>query len=276
MNPHRRINGQPGDRIAADDRGLSYGDGLFETVWVHEHQAPLWPRHMARLAEGCRRLDLPLPDPDWLWQETLLVVADLACAVVRITWTRGGGPRGYATPVQVQPTCIVSAASHTPWPADWYHHGIRMHVCRTRLASQPALAGIKHLNRLEQVLARREWQDPTVGEGLMLDFDDRVISATAANMFALVDGRLHTPALDRCGVAGTARARLLDDCPDAVETDMTLDTLLAADAVFITSAVRGIVPVCELAGRIWPPSAQVAQIQTAWRDAGLPPGQVSA
>ena len=275
MNRHLRINGRPCAVVNADDRGLTYGDGLFETVWMTSGKAPLWPRHMARLGEGCRRLGMPAPDPDRLWRDVLAACNGLASATVRITWTRGSGPRGYAPPASARPTCIVSAAPATPWPADWYHHGICMHLCRTRLAVQPALAGLKHLNRLEQVLARREWDDPQVGEGLMLDTQDRVISATAANVFALRGDTLCTPAVDLCGVAGTARAELLARRPDAEEVRWSLDALLAADAVFVTSAVRGVVPVRELDGRTWSPSARVRRLQDAWQSAGLPGGAVA-
>lgn len=275
MNLRTRINGQPETTVASDDRGLCYGDGLFETVWLHEGRAPLWTRHMARLGEGCRRLQMPAPDPDGLWRDVQAVVAGLDRAVARITWTRGRGPRGYAPPRDQRPTCVVSAAE-LPLPvADWYHQGIRMHLCRTRVAMQPALAGLKHLNRLEQVLARNEWHDETVGEGLMLDLEDRVISATAANVFAVRDGRLFTPALTRCGVAGTARAEVLAECTGTTVADMSLSDLEQADELFLTSAVRGIVPVRELAGHTWPVGPFTRHLQARWQAAGLPP-QVSA
>ncbi|MDN5924842.1 MAG: aminodeoxychorismate lyase [Xanthomonadales bacterium] len=270
MNLRLRINGQPGQGVAADDRGLCYGDGLFETLYLHDGCAPLWPRHMTRLAEGCRRLNLPTPDPERLWREVLAASAGLVAAVVKVTWTRGSGQRGYAAPEPVQPTLIVSAAAPTPWPEDWYHAGIRMHLCRTRLAIQPLLAGMKHLNRLEQVLARSEWQDQTVAEGLMLDLQERVVSATASNVFAVDGNTLRTPPVERCGVAGVARAELLARWPDTVVADLSLEDLFAADALFITSAVRGIVPVRELAGYDWVGPVRLRDLQRDWYAAGLP------
>lgn len=271
----RRINGTPDATLAPDDRGLCYGDGLFETIWLRDGRAPLWPRHMRRLAEGCRRLGLPAPVPAWLLAEVRAAADGLATAVVRLTLTRGVGPRGYAAPDPVTPTCIVSAAALPPPRPDWYHQGLRLRVCRTRLAAQPALAGLKHLNRLEQVLARNEWHDDSVDEGLMLDLDNRVIGATAANVFAVRDGRLHTPDLRRCGVAGTARAEVLARHPDADVGDLSLDALRAADEVFLTSAVRGVVPVRALDRHCWPVGPVTRAIQACWRDAGLPP-QVAA
>ncbi|HET7664154.1 MAG TPA: aminodeoxychorismate lyase [Rhodanobacteraceae bacterium] len=275
MNPRTRINGKPETAIAPDDRGFCYGDGLFETVWLHAGRAPLWARHMARLGDGCRRLQLPVPDPEMLWRDVQAASAGLQRAVVRITWTRGRGPRGYAPPRDQPPTCVVSAAELPLPSADWYHQGIWMHLCRTRLAMQPALAGLKHLNRLEQVLARSEWQDETVGEGLMLDLENRVIGATAANIFAVRNGRLFTPALTRCGVAGTARAEILAECAEVTVTDMALSDLEQADELFLTSAVRGIVPVREVAERTWPVGLFTRRLQARWQAAGLPP-QVSA
>lgn len=274
MNPRTRVNGVPDAAVAADDRGFAYGDGLFETVWLHRGHAPLWPRHMARLLDGCRRLHLPEPDPGRLWREVQAAATGLERGVARITWTRGRGPRGYVAAHDPQPTCVVSAAAHTPLATDWYHRGVRMHLCSTRLGLQPMLAGLKHLNRLEQVLARNEWHDETVGEGLMLDLEDRAICATAANIFAMHDGRLFTPDLSRCGVAGTARAELLDRCEVTV-TDMTLPELLDADELFLTSAVRGIVPVRELVGRIWTVGPHTRALQAQWQADGLPP-QVTA
>ncbi len=270
MTTHVRIDGKPETAVAATDRGFCYGDGLFETVWVSDGRAPLWSRHMARLHDGCRRLYLPLPDPDQLWHEVRRASAGLGNAVVRITWTRGTGPRGYAPPREAQPTCVVRAAALPLPPTDWYHQGIRMYLCQTRLGLQPALAGLKHLNRLEQVLARNEWHDDTVGEGLMLDLEDRVVSATAANVFFVRDGCFFTPVLTRCGVAGTARAEVLER-RDVEVVDTAFDAFMAADEVFLTSAVRGIVPVRELAHHRWRVGPATQQLQAEWSAQGLPP-----
>src|SRR5438445_9409236 len=120
------VNGMAGGSIATDDRGLSYGDGLFETVLFVNGYAPLWPRHMARLAEGCARLLLPVADADLLAREAAHAGARLARAVVRITLTRGAGPRGYAFPESPQPTRIVAASAAPILSPDWYHSGIRV------------------------------------------------------------------------------------------------------------------------------------------------------
>ncbi len=202
------VNGIAADRIDVLDRGFMYGDGVFETCLFVKGHAPLWSRHVTRLTDACARLQLPLPDIDELGREGTHVSAGLVRAVVRITLTRGVGERGYAPPRMLQPNRIVSAFPAPSIACDWYRRGIRVRFCATSLAAQPLLAGIKHLNRLEQVLARAEWDDERIGEGLMLDMSGNVIGATAANVFAVIDGRLVTPVVDRCGIAGVMRAEI--------------------------------------------------------------------
>ena len=261
------VDGVAADRVSVLDRGFGYGDGLFESIRLVGTRAPLWARHMQRLAVSCERLLIPAPDPDRLWRETQQVRADMAHAVVRITVTRGIGERGYAPPATPRPTRVV-AAFPAPPVADAAIHGVRMRLCRLRLAEQPRLAGIKHLNRLEQVLARAEWNDPAIAEGVLCDGHGHVISATMANLFAVIDGELLTPAVDRCGIAGVARAEVLEAMPARV-TDIPLDTLAGANELFLSSSVRGIVPVQSLERWTWAPGAVARRLQQHWRDLGF-------
>jgi 4-amino-4-deoxychorismate lyase len=246
------VDGRFAETLPADDRGLLYGDGLFETLRVVQGRAPLWPRHMRRLKDGCARLGLPPPDAERLRDEAAQVAGDLDAAVVRITWTRGSGPRGYRPPHDAQARRVMTAAPAPRTPVDWSDHGIRIRCCRTRMASQPALAGLKHLNRLEQVLARGEWDDPDLAEGLMRDMHGRVVCATAANLFARIDGQWITPPVDTCGVAGVARAEVLAQWPDCRIATIEMDALMQAEEIFLSSSVRGILPVRELDGRALP------------------------
>jgi 4-amino-4-deoxychorismate lyase len=263
------VNGANETSIAADDRGLLYGDGLFETVLFVGGHAPLWPRHMARLAQGCARLLLPAPDADLLAREATHASTGHARAVVRITLTRGAGPRGYAIAESVHATRIVAANPAPLVPLDWYHSGLRVRACALRLSEQPRLAGIKHLNRLEQVLARAEWNDANIAEGVLCDGAGRVIGATAANLFAVIAGRLLTPALERCGVAGVARAEVLVQRPDCAVRDLTMAELMQADEIFLTNSVRGILPVTALDDRRWPVGDIARALQAHWRALGL-------
>ena len=152
--------------------------------------------------------------------------------------------------------------------AEACQHGIRMRICATRLAEQPLLAGIKHLNRLEQVLARAEWNDPAIAEGVLCDGHGQVISATMANLFAVIDGELLTPAVDRCGIAGVARAEVLETTSARV-AEITLDSLARASELFLSSSVRGIVPVQSLERWTFSPGVVVRQLQRHWRDLGF-------
>jgi 4-amino-4-deoxychorismate lyase len=263
------INGQPRDSVSAFDRGLSYGDGLFETIRFEQGRAPLWVRHMQRLALGCERLHLPAPDISLLWQEAQQVTGAQASCVLRITITRGLGQRGYALPVSASPTRIVAAFPMPVVSSDLYAHGIRLHRCRTTLADQPLLAGVKHLNRLEQVLARAEWNDPVIGEGLVCDSHGNVISATAANLFAVVDGVTVTPAVDRCGVAGVARAAMLDAFPGCHVRDVSLQEALRASEIFLSSSVRGILPVQGVGDTVYAPGPVARAMQQHWRELGF-------
>jgi 4-amino-4-deoxychorismate lyase len=263
------INGAPIDVVPALDRGLAYGDGLFESIRFVGTVAPLWSRHMQRLATSCERLRLPVPDLAQLSREALEVSRGLAQSVVRITLTRGIGERGYALPLSPQPRRIVAAFAPPQLSDDVYSRGVRVRLCDIRLAEQPLLAGMKHLNRLEQVLARAEWNDPAIAEGVLCDIHGHVISATMANLFVLVDGVLLTPAVDRCGVAGVARAEVLATCPQAQVGPLTLDALLDASEIFLSSSVRGILPVHSLGERIYAPGAVTRQLQQHWHNLGF-------
>jgi 4-amino-4-deoxychorismate lyase len=256
------------DRLDAADRGAMYGDGLFETLRVVSGEAPLWPRHAERLRASAVRLGLPAPDTDTMHAEVRRLAEGLPHAVARITFTAGAGERGYARPRLGKPTIVVSVGPLS-LAADVYGDGIALRLCDTRLGDQPLLAGMKHLNRLEQVLARSEWDDARWQEGLMADQQGRVVCATAANVFAVLGGRLVTPPVDRCGVAGVARAELLAT-GGADIGHFSPQQLLEADEVFLTSAVRGILPVRAFAGRTWQPGPVTRHWQAHWRGIGLP------
>jgi len=263
------VNGQVDDVLPVLDRGLAYGDGLFETIRFVEGVAPLWPRHMERLRRSCARLLLPAPDADVLHAEAQAVVRDWSQAVLRITLTRGVGERGYALPADVRPNRVVAGFPAPRQAFDSYAHGVRLHVCEIRLAEQPRLAGMKHLNRLEQVLARAEWSDSSIADGLLCDAAGRVVSTTMANLFAVLDGQLSTPSLERCGVAGVARAEVLATHTVQVR-DITLDELRYASELFLSSSVRGILPVQAVADTVYVPGPVTRAMQQHWRALGYP------
>ena len=233
--------------VDASDRALAYGDGVFETLLVHAGEAVWWAAHWQRLCLGAARLGFPPPDEGMVRRHAQTLLRDApARAVLKILVSRGAGGRGYAPPPSVLPTVILSVHEAPP-PQPPVH----VRWCELRWAAQPRLAGIKHLNRLEQVLARAEWDDPAVFEGLVLDAAGRVVSATAANVFALRDGAWLTPPVDGCGIAGLARAWVLQNAPGARVVALAPQDLLSADEVFLCNAVRGILPVRRLDRREW-------------------------
>lgn len=244
------INGQAGDHVSAFDRGLQYGDGLFETIAVRDGAPLLFDHHLRRLAEGCRRLRMPAPDPALLAREAASLCDGATRAVLKLIVTRGPGRRGYriATDEPPAPTRIVMLLPAPAMAAEDYRQGIALRLCQTRLGANPALAGLKHLNRLEQVLARAEWDDPEIREGLMMDREGAVIEGTMSNLFIVSAGKLRTPALGDCGVAGILRARVLETAAahgiTATEGRLLPGDVEAADEAFVCNSLIGVVPVC--------------------------------
>lgn len=261
MIGRRLVNGVEGTGIAVDDRGLAYGDGLFETMAAEGGRIRHFELHMARLAEGCRRLEMPMPPVEAIRAECGRVLDGLGAATVKLIVTRGAGPRGYAPPEEPSVTRIVMSASSHAHEADALRP-VFVQVCRTRLALSERFAGIKHLNRLEQVMAAAELRSSGLDEGLMLAMDDRLVCATAANVFLVRAGELYTPAIRDCGVSGVMRQVVLQ-AAEALGvachvTDLGLSDLSAADEVFLTNAVRGIRPVVGVAGIAQYPAGETA------------------
>ncbi|MGJ7457012.1 aminodeoxychorismate lyase [Halomonas sp. RA08-2] len=225
-----------------DDRGAAYGDGLFETMLLRDGRPLLWDEHLARLARGCHALGIPMPPGREL--AAPLAKAGTGLEVLKLMLTRGSGGRGYRPPVSPQARLRWQLAVFAPAETRW-QQGVRVRFCRLRLGIQPALAGLKHLNRLENVMARAEWDDEAVAEGLLCDSDGRLVEATAMNLFWQREGRLETPRLDRCGVAGTLREALKERLPIA-EVDAGPQALDQAEAVWLGNSVQGVWPVVRL------------------------------
>jgi len=256
----RRVDAWP-----ADSRAVAYGDGLFETMRVHAGAIPWWDAHWRRLAAGAQRLRMPLPDPSRARAEAATLFEDGGDGVLKLLVSRAAGSRGYSPSTHRDSAWMIA---RFPLP-EGTAGGLRARWCETRMSLQPALAGFKHCNRLEQILARAECDDAGVDEGLMLDVEGTVVGATSANLFALgTDGWL-TPKVDRCGVAGVCRAHLLVAL-DARQVRLSVADVEGADAVFLSNAVRGILPLAQLATRDWPPHAAVAAAQQ--KLAALHPG----
>ena len=238
--------------VAAQDRGLQYGDGLFETALLTSGRVRFLGEHLQRLTDGCDRLGIAAPDPGVLVAEIEAMTTGHSEGVVKIVVTRGAAGRGYRPTPGATPTRL---AMLYPLPDHGSDAGVRVRWCDTRLSRNPRLAGMKHLNRLEQVLAQAEWDDPTIGEGLMLDTEGELVCATAANLFLVRDGVLVTHDLRFCGVRGVMRAHVLRQAralgiPVSEEPVWPRD-LESASELFVTNAVRGLRPIVQLDSRRW-------------------------
>jgi 4-amino-4-deoxychorismate lyase len=241
------VNGKAVDCVSTSDRGLLYGDGVFETIAVESGRLRYWPQHLHRLQSGCERLGMENVDETLLVQECRLLIEKTQQAVIKVIITRGSGGRGYRLPEQPGSTRVIQLHKRPDYPASCKERGIRTRICRTRLGHNLSLAGIKHLNRLEQVLARMEWDDPAIMEGLMLDTGGNLVEGTMSNVFMVKDGVLVTPDLRLCGVAGIIRARVLAMAAEhSIETRVERigqEMLLQADEVFVCNSLIGIWPV---------------------------------
>ena len=238
-------------------RGFAYGDGVFETMRVHRGTVPWWDVHHARLLNGLARLHIPAPDAATMQRAVAEVFDDGGDGVAKLIVSRGGIGRGYMPDLDAPPLWRVSRHELPPPPRP---EGLVLRWCETRLALQPALAGLKHCNRLEHVVARGEWNDPGIDEGLLRSIDGFVVCATSANLFVLHGNRWSTPRVDRCGIAGTCRAWLLSET-GAAETRIDPRELETAAAIALCNAVRGILPVARLEARTWAPHPAVADLR---------------
>jgi 4-amino-4-deoxychorismate lyase len=225
------------EHLSASDRGLAYGDGLFESILVSHGELIWWPEHWQRLCAGAARLAISLPE-----QQVLLpAIHELTKnknAVLKIIVSRGESGRGYA-PASGPATTVLSVhpvpEQHTsPYALRW---------CQTQIAQQPALAGIKHLNRLENIVARAEWNSPEYADGLMCDREGAVICATSANVFIYKDQHWRTPDLSMCGIQGVARQWFLVNIANIHVERLSRADIESAEAVFLCNAVRGMMEV---------------------------------
>jgi 4-amino-4-deoxychorismate lyase len=229
------------------NRAVAYGDGLFESILVVDGVAPLWQYHKLRLQQSLERLCISC-DVTALEKKFHSEISDHPDALIKIIVARSGGDRGYSARQANKSAVKIISYPLPQFSRTRMVDGVRMHVCRQRLSHNPALAGIKHLNRLEQVLAFSELDRAIADEGLMLDNCGTVIEGTASNIFILRNQTLVTPLLDHCGVAGVMREYIIRDLAATIplsirQSRLTLADVLSSDAVFICNSVFGVWPV---------------------------------
>ena len=238
------VNGRSGTRLDIRDRGLQYGDGVFETMRIRAGRVRFFEYHLERLALGCRRLGIAEPSSRVLRREIAAAAMRRREGVLKLIVTRGPGRRGYRATGREHTTRILTLH---PLP-----HGLdsggstpaRLRLCATRLGLNPQLAGLKTLNRLESVMARAEWNDARIWEGLLQDLDENIVCGTMSNLFLRRGSNLMTPVLDRCGVAGVMRRWILETAGDlhlrATERRVRWQHLRDAEEVFMSNALIGV------------------------------------
>ena len=264
------INGVPGYRVSVFDRALNYGDGLFETIRIVDSQPVLAPLHWQRLDAGLERLQIPLASGAVALQQQQLL--DMAAAaghrdgIIKIIVSRGEGGRGFAPLPAAKPNIWVRWYSLPDYPPSLYQQGVELQLCHTRLPHRPGLAGLKHLNCLDYVLAFGELAAGSGRQGLLLDESGHLVEVTSANLFLVQDGCLRTPLLHRCGVAGTMRRWIMETLAPRLkltveEQDLPLQALKGAEEIFICNSVFGVMPVRRMADCRWPRGTVTRAVQ---------------
>ena len=276
---HYLVNGVPTDYVSVQERGLQYGDGLFETIACEENGLQFWSAHFSRLQNGAKKLGLVCPPESVLLEDIkrlLTTVSNNHVAdnhapnnpipnnyVVKIILTRGCSQRGYRMVDKNQLTRIVQVSAGIAErffskgePLQHQEEGkipapkmAVLGICEQKISINPSLAGIKHLNRLENVLARNEWRDEYT-EGLMLDANGYVIEGTMSNVFGIRDHHLFTPALDNSGIAGIIRANIIESAiAEGIKLEInkfSLDDIYTMDEIFICNSLMEIMPVSKI------------------------------
>jgi 4-amino-4-deoxychorismate lyase len=246
---------------------LHFGDGLFETVACCRRKPRFLPLHLDRLRLGCERLGIDAGDLDAIGSEVRALAAEVDDrAIVKVLLTRGTAvARGYGVTGHEKATRITFRYA---WPQDTSAQaqtGIRARIATIRLGESPALAGLKHCNRLEQVLARREWTDPAIAEALLFSHSGKLVSGIMSNVFIVEGSKLRTPRVDLCGVAGVMRRVVLREAAragiDAGECELSAADLDRAQELFLTNARVGIWPVTRLDARTLPIGPTTRRLQ---------------
>lgn len=266
------VDGQAAQALDLHDRSIHYGDGHFTTL-VCSHARPLLlPQHLQRLQQACRALAMPLPDNGTLTTEIQQLCHGQEAAVIKVILSRGVGGQGYRPDPKAPLRRIVM---RKPWPAgrgELREQGVAVGYCRTPLGLNPTLAGLKHLNRLEQVQAGLELQ-PHWQEGLMCDLNGQVVEGTMSNLFLIREGKLITPLLEQCGVKGVMRAQILRIAAEldleVVEQALQRSDIAQADELFLSNCVNGIWPIRELDGQARSIGAITRRLQQQLVEQGL-------
>ena len=237
----------------AQSRGLHYGDGVFRTILIWDAQLIDWDLHIEKLSADCVALDLDMPNVALLHAEAMQLAAMQARSVLKVIVMRQAGGRGYRADTRASDRLLLSYAA-PKYPDRCWESGINACSPDFRLASQPALAGLKHLNRLEQVMASRNWPE-NADEGILCDQSGNLVSGTRSNLFWVSSGKLHSPSLTESGVSGMMRKKIIklgetmQIATSVVKAQRS--ALLEADEAFVCNSLIGIWPLRQFESREW-------------------------
>ncbi|PXW36772.1 4-amino-4-deoxychorismate lyase [Klebsiella oxytoca] len=241
------INGTESETLAVNDRGVQFGDGCFTTARIVGGRVQFLPAHLARLQTTCERLFITFSNWKVLVEEMQRLAQPHQEGVLKVMITRGTGGRGYSTVGCTNPTRILSVSLYPAHYARWREEGVSLSLSPVRLGRNPSLAGLKHLNRLEQVLIRSHLEQTDADEALVLDSEGWLTECCAANLFWRKGAEVFTPSLDQAGVNGIMRqyciAQLAPSPFRVVEVTMRPELLREADEVLICNALMPLVPV---------------------------------
>jgi len=251
------VNGELTKSLSVNDRGFNYGQGVFETIAVVNKKLIFWAEHYKRLVLGCNVLAITVPVESELKKDITRLI-DESCNqdafVIKIIITRGDGERGYKDPVKKNTNIVLILSNYPNYNKKNWCDGISVKLCKTKLSRQSQLAGIKHLNRLEQVLARQEWDDE-FQEGLMFDELGNLIEGVMSNAFIIENETVITPFIENSGVKGVMRQIVMELCESSgityKEDDVSLERLLSADELFLTNSLIGIWPVKNVENKVY-------------------------
>jgi 4-amino-4-deoxychorismate lyase len=239
------VNGLPQQFVSLDERALNYGDGVFETIRLHKGKAILFDQHMQRLFRSCERLGLHCDFEALVREIDSLRPHFSEHGILKIIISRGQGGRGYRAQTDMLASRLLSLHPFPDYADVDQTQGVKVFICHHQMSEQKQLGGIKHLNRLDQVMAAQEWPDESYFEGLVGDQKAHIIEGTRSNLFFSEAGILYTPEIEHCGVAGVLRAYLLDKFGTEIVLcrELKLSRLLQADEVFLCNSVIGVWPV---------------------------------
>lgn len=262
------INGNPAYGLAVSDRGFAYGDGVFRTMRMHHGELIDWPLHYQTLVRDCSQLGIVCPAAELLMQDLKKMVHSESSAVIKVVITRGEGKRGYAPPAVTMPTRMLIQSPLPVYPQAIFDQGVALYVCDLKLGNQPKLAGAKHLNRLENVMARAECPDPAFFDGVLLNQTGYVVETTSSNIFARFGHVWKTPTLSQCGVAGVVREKILGLAQsfklNIEVVDFDLPSLLTADEVLICNSMLGALDVVAIGEHQYRQGTLAKQLRVHW------------